>query len=209
MRSPQPRRSALLASATCLLLSACAADLREDYPFDGAAPSDGESRITFEPREDGATLSRVDATHKEFFVYLDLDAQREIPSAEAVGTTEWDLAFQRFKIISNSGVSGVGAVEVAVLPGMAFDQVIEAPGLGYQQDLPDGADDNADVDSAFLEGDGWYSYDLLAHKVTPRSNVYVVHTPSGFYKLQLLAYYDQAGTGGKVSFAWARLASPR
>jgi hypothetical protein len=202
------RLSRLVASVTCLLLSACAPDLREDYPFDGAVPSDGESRVTFEPNGDGTTTSRVDATRKEIFVYVDLDDAREIPGTEAVGTGEWDLAFQRFKIISNSGVSGVGGVEVAVLPGQDFGALTHAPSAGYQHDAPDGPDGNSDVDSAFLVDDGWYVYDLSVHKVAPRNNVYVVHTARGFYKLKLLAYYDQAGTGAKVSFQWGPVAAP-
>jgi len=202
------RPSSLLLASACALLAACAPDLRTDFPFDGAAPDDGQSHFTFEPQGNGVLQTVVDATHKEYWVYLDLDAQQEISGAEALGTKDWDIAFQRFKIISNSGVDGVGDVEVAVLPGQDFDALTTAPAQGYLRDAPDGPDSNADVDSAFLVDDGWYAYDLLKHKVAPYDNVYVVHTASAYYKLKILAYYDAAGTAGKITFLWAPVAAP-
>ena len=39
--------------------------------------------------------------------------------------------------------------------------------------------------------------------------VYVVHTPEdSYFKVQILDYYDDAGTAGYLSLRWAPLAPP-
>ncbi|MDQ3263678.1 MAG: HmuY family protein [Myxococcota bacterium] len=190
---------------TCLL-GACAPDLREDYPFDGDLP-DGDY-VTFQALEGGVEEGRVNAGQPESWVFVDLDGRRQVPGSEAIGTVGWDLGFQRFKIISNSGVSGVGPLEVAILPGADFSTLTQAPTGGYQVDAADGPDSNSEVDSAFLIDDGWYSYDLLNHGVQPRDLVYVVHTDQGYLALRLLAYYDEAGTAARIRFQQKALTPP-
>lgn len=196
------RLAALLAAAS----TACAADLREDFPFDGELP--GGTYLVHEARGD-QTLTRLDASRDTAWVYLDLDTGEQVPAAMAAGDGEWDLAFQRFRIISNGGVSGVGQTTVAALVGTELEAVSQAPRDGYWADQPDGPDANEDVDSAFLVNEGWYRYDLLAHKLSPRDNVYVVRTGRGaYFKLRLLSYYDQAGSAARLSLLWAQLSPP-
>lgn len=190
-----------------LLLSACAPDLREAFPFDGASRTGG-SRITHEDQGGGLTYTLIDASEKEAWVYLDLDSKQELPVDEALSGQTWDLAFQRFKIISNGGVSGPGSAEVAAIEGRSFESIQVTPASGFRADAPDGSDSNSDVDSAFLEGDGWYYYDLAKHRLTARDIVYVVRTGEGrAYKLQLLDYYDDAGSSARPSFQWAEVAN--
>ncbi len=184
----------------------CAGDLRRDFPFDGELP---DGVFVVHEDEPAATVTRVDASNKTAWVYLDLDTREQVSASAAAGQPEWDLAFQRFRIVSNGGVSGSGQTEVAALLDTGFDDVARAPREGYVTDRPDGPDANEDVDSAFLEGDGWYAYDGLAHKLSPRNNVYVVHTDRGrYFKLRLLSYYDDAGAAGHLSFRWAQVQAP-
>ncbi len=195
----------------CLLLlalAACAPDLREEFPFDGELP-DGVY-LVHEDLGDGVTRTTVDATHRESWVYFDFDGLAQVGAADAAGGKSWELAFQRFKIISNSGISGAGDVAVAVLPGQTLGGLTRAPADGYLTDAADGPDENTDLDSAFLVGDGWYAYDLGQHKVLPREAlVYVVRTSEGrYFALQLVGYYDAAGTGAKPSFDWKWVAGP-
>lgn len=196
----------LAAALALLTFAACAPDLRDDFPFDGELPEG--NYVTFEDQGDGSFIVRVDATYKEAWVYVDMLERKDVPASEAVGGTNWDLAFQRFKIISNSGVDGVGTVETAVLEGQDFDALTQAPASGYLQDAADGDDSNGDVDSPFLKGDGWYSYSLVEHKLATRDVVYVVHARGSYFKLKMLDYYDAAGTGAKPSFRWAPVSPP-
>lgn len=198
-------RCLALLLAACSL-TACAPDLRDDFPFDGDLPAG--DYVTFEDQSDGTATVHVDATHKESWVYVNMRTRAQVSASDAVGKDTWDLAFQRYKIISNSGVSGIGTVETAILDGQSFDAVTSAPATGYLEDAEDGPDSNSDVDSPFLIGDGWYSYSLVEHKRSARPIVYVVHLADGYDKLQMLSYYDAAGTGAKLSFRWGKVAAP-
>jgi len=195
----------ILLALPCLLL-ACAPDLRDEFPFDGDLPAG--DYVTFEDLGGGVQQGRVNAGAPESWVFVDLDGQRQVPGAEAIGTVGWDLGFQRYRIISNGGVSGVGPVAVAILPGADFTAMTQAPADGYRVDAADGPDSNSDVDSAFLIGDGWYSYDLLNHGVQPRDIVYVVHTDQAYLAVRLLAYYDEAGTAARLRFEQKLLSPP-
>jgi hypothetical protein len=189
-----------------LAASACAPNLQEDFPFDGELPPGTYATFT---EEAGGTFSvNVEATAKEAWVYVDMAQRKDVPASEAVGTTAWHLCFQRFKILTNSGVTGPGSVEALALPGQDFDTLTQAPAGGYGQDRADGPDGNADVDSPFLEGDGWYLYDLSVHKLAPRDITYVVRLPEGYFKLRMLDYYARAGTSGTLEFRWGPLLPP-
>jgi hypothetical protein len=185
----------------------CAPDLRDEFPFDGKQTAG--SRVSHEELGDGVMKTHVDASEREAWIYFDLDGSAELTVDEALETQAWDLAFQRFKIITNSGVSGPGQVGVHVIPEGAFDALTAAPQVEYLPDRPDGSDGNTDVDSGFLEGDGWYSYDLLKHELSPRPRLYVVQSGGGrYFKMEVLSYYDDAGTAGVLTFRWAEIASP-
>lgn len=202
--APHTRTLLLLA---LLATSGCAPNLQEEFPFDGELPPG--TYATFADDGDGTFTVNVEATAKEAWVYVDMAQRKDVPASEAVGTAAWHLAFQRFKIVTNSGVSGPGGVETAMLPGQDFDALTQAPPAGYAQDRADGPDTNADLDSPFLEGDGWYVYDLSVHKLAPRDITWVVHLPeAGYFKLRLLDYYARAGTAGTLKLRWAPLLPP-
>jgi hypothetical protein len=201
------RRTPVIAALAAAAGIACAPDLRGEFPFDGDLPAG--DYVTFTDLGGGEAWElRVNAGEAQSWVYVDLDEQRQIPGVEAVGFVGWDVGFQRFRIISNGGVSGVGPVEVAVLPGQDFSALATAPASGYAQDAADGPDDNQDLDSVFLAGDGWYLYDIFNHGVNPRDNVYVVHTDHGFWALKVLAYYDETGTAARLRLDVKALAPP-
>jgi hypothetical protein len=183
-----------------LPLAACAPDLRDDFPLDGALP--GADHISHEPQTDGSTLSRVDASNKTSFVYFDIDSGKELEAGAALESQAWDLSFQRFKVSTNGGGSGPGQVKVLGLKGVAFEALTTAPKDGY---VPDA------TDSVFttFEG-GWYFYDLGVHKLVPRTDLlYVVQTTEGaYFKVQMLGYYDVNGSAAKPSLKWAKLSPP-
>lgn len=194
--------------AMLLCVWGCAPDLRRDFPFDGELPEG--SYVEFVQDETGLFDTQVNATFKESWVYVDFDAPKEMPASEAIATAEWDVAFQRFKIISNGGVSGPGNVAVAILKKQDFEALDQAPSEGYLQDAPDSqTDGDQDVDSPFLIEGAWYYYDLGKHRLTPNDVTYVIRTTAqNFIKLQMQSYYDSNGTSARVSLKWKKIPPP-
>ncbi|MET0405197.1 MAG: HmuY family protein [Cystobacter sp.] len=194
------RARALLAVAG-LSLTACAPDLREDYPFDGESSSGPLVEVT--PEEEGSHLARIDATNKSAQVYFDIDEGREMKTDEALDTNQWDLSFQRFTITMNGGGGNpAGSVRVAVLRGQDWDSLTVAPAEGYQQDAAETVFNGA-------QG-GWYAYDLVKHRLQPREELlYVVRSSLGrYYKLRMRAYYDDAGTPARPAFRYQQVQAP-
>ena len=184
-----------------LAVAGCAPDLRTDYPFDGQVNTGPLVQVT--PQEDGSHLALVDATSKSALVFFDIDEGRELKADEALETNAWDLAFQRYTVTLNGGGGNpAGTVQVAVLKGQGWDALTQAPATGYQQDASEPVFNG-------VEG-GWYTYDLARHRLVSRDELlYVVRSSAGqYFKLQMLSYYDAAGTPANLSLRYQRLPSP-
>jgi hypothetical protein len=190
---------ALLSCA--LALSACADDLAAD-----SAETESSALVATEASGAGESTTTIDSSNAEAWVYFSFASGAEVTPAEPASSPDWDLGFQRFHIISNGGVSGSGGAEVARLVERTFESVTSAPVEGYVVDQADSDDDDAVVDSAFALDGGWYDYDGATNRLSPKPIVYVVRTGSGaHYKLEILDYYDAAGTSGHPSFVWTAL----
>jgi hypothetical protein len=192
------RRTLLLLG---LGMAGCAPDLREDYPFDGQATSG--QLVTVTPREDGSNHALIDATNKSAMVYFDIDEGREMKTDEALETNGWDLAFQRYTVTMNGGGGNpTGQVRVAVLEGQGWDALTTAPAEGYQQDASEPVFNG-------VQG-GWYTYDLVKHRLVTRDELlYVVQSSAGHYfKLQMLSYYDDTGTPARLALRYQPLQAP-
>ncbi len=192
------RRAVLLLG---LAVTGCAPDLRTDYPFDGQ--SNTGPLVEVSPQEDGSSVTLIDATNKSSLVFFDIDEGREMKADEAFDTNGWDLAFQRYTVTMNGGGGNpTGVVRVAVLKDANWDALTSAPAEGYQQDASE---------PVFIgvEG-GWYSYDLVKHRLVSREELlYVVQSSAGrFFKLRMLSYYDSAGTPARLSFRYQPLQAP-
>ena len=193
--------SVFLAALLALALGAgCAEDLKLDAEDGPLEP------VVTEPLDDINFMTRVDASSSEEWIYFSFVSGGQVIPLDPANNSDWDLGFQRFHIISNGGASGSGGAEVAVLLDQTFDAVVAAPADGYMADQPDGDDTDTVVDTMFEAGDGWYAYDDMTNRLSPRANVYVVRTARGaHYKLSILDYYDNAGSSGHPSFSWAPL----
>lgn len=191
-------------------IAACGPDLRPDpgNPPDPEEPGPGPTnpQLTHVEHGDGTFTTTVDATSSEAWIGLDLDQRTQANGAE---DKQWDIAFQRFHIRLRGGVSGTGSVEGTILKDVDFAQVSQAPAAGYFTDAADSDDADSNPDTVFETGDAWYSYDPTTHKLTPRPQVYVVRSDQGaYFKVQLLAYYDAAGTPAMLQFRWGPVQPP-
>lgn len=113
------------------------------------------------------------------YVYVDLQAGMKvaISDLDARASTNWDIALKRSSLRTNSGDSGPGNRELAVVQAATLGEVSSAPASGYTSD--DFVTDDCMLDSlligeprsAFGE---WYDYEPMNHVVTPRPDVYVI-----------------------------------
>ena len=191
-----------------LCLAACGDIQPQPAPGD-ETPPDGEAppavfRHTLEA--DGSVTTLVDASDGAAWRALDLDTRETRESAVQSG---WDLSFQRFHIRTRGGVNGTGGVQVALLPG-SFESITQAPSTGYHEDVADGDDADTEPDNVFERvEEGWYSYELKTHTLTPRDRTYVVRSDEGrYFKLRLLNYYDAAGAPAMISFRGKQVDPP-
>ncbi|MCF6337986.1 MAG: HmuY family protein [Gammaproteobacteria bacterium] len=139
---------------------------------------------------------------------FDIDSIAEVDCTTA--TTHWDIkvevAGQAWNIWTNGGVSGSGN-------GGAFGPFNTAAIANYVsgQNSPGGTNITEmyeqDSSSGLFKDNTWYAYSLEGNsKLWPNYRVYAIDTDTGFYKVQLLSYYDQAGVSGNYTLRYTPLA---
>lgn len=155
---------------------------------------------------DGTVLSTIDATSETDWVYLTLADGKQVVPEDPDDDTGWDLAFLRFHIKLNGGVSGPAGLTAAVLEDTVFDDLDVAPNDGYEADEADGDDDDEDPEYVLRD---WYAYNVMTHVLTPQTVLYVIKTADGqHYKVSVDGYYDDAGSSGHLSFRWGTVDAP-
>ena len=143
----------------------------------------------------GGTASSADRP----YLYVDLrtGARVDVDDLAARSSTAWDIALKRSSLRVNGGDSGPGDRRLAVVPAASLAEVTAAPATGYTSDdftsddcmlvtIPGG-----EPMSAFGE---WYEYDLEAHSLAPKPEVYVLERNNGSRTaLRIVTYYgDEA-----------------
>ncbi len=200
MASPQTTRSSALALlAATLAFGACTPETGDDS---------SDSADSEHPRADEGTIVEFDARDYDNWVYFDLESEQVVNPPMPEQSQAWDLAMLRFNVAVNGGTSGTGGVEVAILKDVAFADVDVAPTTGYVTD----ASENGPVDMETMPGfafDLWYDYDISLHVLVPNGTVYVVRTVEGnYFKVEVLDYYDGAGSPGYMTLLWAPVDPP-
>lgn len=150
-----------------------------------------------EPREAGDSLVgpvrvTVDASAADRWVYFDFSRGSVV---EVPGPTDWDLAFQRFKVMVNGGAGFEGRGAARELSATRLDSVSVIPASGFA--AVEGADS---VNPGLAR---WYHYGFTSHLLTPRERVYAVRTADGRYAvLRFLSYYCPGATPGCMTFEY-------
>ncbi len=198
------RGAALGACVWGLTSLAGCADTLEPEPAAGVDAGPIQSSGNFQNSEatGGVIVTVVDATDESAWQHLDLDT-----GAAADGEPSWDLAFSRFRVRVNGGVTGEGGARAA-FTSQAFESVTEPPmDTEWMVPVPDGEDDGDEPDNVFNNGeDDWYDYDPSTHTLTPKARTYLIATTEQrFFKLAFESYYDDAGTPALVRFRWAEI----
>jgi len=193
-------------SVAVLAIAGCADSIAPHHPDGGASPGDGgditpTGNVTTVQVSDRTYTSLINSTSPTDWIYVDFR-----DGSEAAATAAWDLRFQRFHVSTNGGISGTAGVEISAVTDTAFAAMTAMPDAGYVSDTPDGDDEDTLPEYAFDQGDSWYDYDPETHVLTPRPIVWAVRTAAGGkLKLEILKYYDPAGSAGWFTLHWAPL----
>lgn len=189
-----------------LFTASCAADLTAD---------NNESKVESLPMLSSELI--IDSSSEESWVYFDLDAYLENPESiqgsifdDAENNVDWDIAFQRYQIMSNGGISGSGNVEIAIIKDQGYSTIDQAPSTGYQVDAEDSEEDeDANPDYVFNQADAWYSYDISTHTLKSKAYTYIVKTTQGnYFKIAIDDYYNEVGDSGYLTMRVESVLAP-
>ncbi len=141
--------------------------------------------------EDGGYWSSlVDAESETSFVYFSFATQETVAvtDAQAPTSSAWDIAFKRYHVQLNGGLSGnkgVVGVDLAVAgspDSTDFAAVVDTSDIT----ISDWMEDNYS-----LSLDEWYSYNPISHAVDPTYYVYLLKDAAGKYvKFQVIDIFD-------------------
>ena len=198
---------AVMAIGAMVVLSGCSKD---DSPEQSTA---------------GIQVKNLDAASNDerIWTYFSFATGKVVsPTGAVEESKEWDIAFHRFNIKTNSGTSGKGNVAVAATGIKDFEAVTKAPAQGYEVDKivavesrPPAPEVTRSVNPVITgtveskDPKGWYNYGQPQQgETTPHFNitkyVYVIRTLEGKYvKIQLTDYTNDYGTSGYISFRYA------
>jgi hypothetical protein len=134
----------------------------------------------------------VSAQSKEKWTLVDFSSQKTFQISDPdkdktlMNQQDWDLGFQRTKIISNGGVTNPqGKVAIANLGPVDFNAVTEIPEVSFVPDTRSwGNVNNPSIND-------WYLYRTRTHNIESKKNVYLVKAGDGLLKLRILNYYCQ------------------
>ena len=155
--------------------------------------------------------------------FTDVVARYDFTSrAQSNDNSIWDIAFERFKISTNSGVTNsLGQSGACYTNTNNFNSVNNTePFCPKNNFISDTANVQVNVGNNISGSQGavfglpytgspvmrdWYNYSI--GELSPSYKVYIVKSSDGFnfYKIQIRNYYNSAGTSGYVTFWWKQI----
>jgi hypothetical protein len=174
-----------LVTIVALLAIGCSSD------DDTTGPGNGTPGPNTTVRDDSGNywVTRIDATSEEEYTYYSFVRKDtvDLTAAQAEESTEWDVAFMRSIVITNSGTSGTGDV-------LSVDLMM----IGDATEFADVTSANADAvqqnqwqsDGQNLVIDNYYVYNTQTHQLDMTRIVYAMRDAEGRYmKVQFTEIY--------------------
>jgi hypothetical protein len=139
----------------------------------------------------------VDATAHDRWVYFDL-SRGSVVQVGSRRSLDWDIAFQRHRMITNGGATNpLGMAGAIDLGPVALGTPLRAPASGYAIDEKSGDE----YRNPALEH--WYDYSWLTHVLRPAHRSFALRTADGKYALvQFLSYYCPNAKSGCITFRY-------
>ena len=139
----------------------------------------------------------VDATVHDSWVYFDF-SRGSVVEIGSRRSLDWDIAFQRHRMITNGGATNslgmAGVVDIGSIPP---GTELQAPATGYVSDEQSGNNTRNPV----LEN--WYDYSWTSHLLSPTNSSYALRTADGKYAVvKFLGYYCPGAQPGCITFQY-------
>ena len=181
------------------------------------------------PQGGAKEIKDLDASDQQKWVYFSFEKGTTVEVTNPKTTDNWDIAFNRYNIRTNGGVSGIGEAEVVNTNNKNFAAVTKAPAEGYEKDkkftevgrpapgqtrpsLTEVEKNPVISGTVMLENSkGWYNYNRPKQgENTPHFDitkyVYVLKTAKGgkYVKIQLTGYTksNQPDKSGFITFTY-------
>jgi len=153
----------------------------------------------------------VNSTSSTAWRFFSFEKNDTITVADPATSTEWDLAFQRYRIRTNGGKSGsgMGAAANFYKKGQSgFDELIVV------SDTSTFVSDD-EIQIVVQQGYAtyivnpmlytWFTIEMATQgtQIVPSDNIYIVKTAAGKYaKVWIKSYYSATNVSGYVSFQY-------
>jgi hypothetical protein len=195
-------RGRILLSVICgLLLVGCG---------DGPSARKNSSSATYSPtpphaQEVGAHLTppivyTIDARSEDVWLYFDF-SRNAVVAVQDPKTDDWDLAFRRYIIKANGGVTNPAAQGALFNLGEHdFAAVTRVPEQAvFVSDIH--PKNRLHAYNPVVEK--WFNYSYLSNVLAPKPVVYIVRTQDGKYaKMRLISYYCTGNVSGCMTFEY-------
>ncbi len=142
----------------------------------------------------GVVQYTVDAKSRNDWVYFNFRRGAAVSTSQ--DSTDWDLAFRRTRLLTNSGDTNPrgqgGAVDLQKVPLAAA----VVPDGGY---LADTTHEERGLENPALHK--WYNYNWTTHIITSKEHTYALRTLTGeVVLLTFVSYYCDDGSSGCITF---------
>lgn len=149
-------------------------------------------------RRVGPLTYTIDATAHDGWAYFDFSRGSRV-EVETRAALDWDIAFQRHRMLTNGGATNplgrAGAIDLGPLSIDSAAIVVPAEGFIVDQRRGDVARNSALED--------WYEYSWVTHVLRPADRTYGLRTADGRYAvMRILSYYCPGGRPGCVTFRY-------
>ncbi len=172
--------------------------------FVGCKKSDTSTPLT-------GTTFIINATSETQWVYFSFDKNDSVKISDPKNSTGWDIAFKRFYVRSNGGLSGIGSAgaDSANVNGQTgFDSYKSVTSTNFSTDkymqVMTYMGYGMDTVNPVLYT--WFNYNFGTNTLVPTNMVFIVKTASGNYaKVWIESYYSDLNVPGYVKFKYVYL----
>ena len=195
--------------------------------FTSCSKDDNKTPTPTPPQNTAKEVKNLNASDEQKWVYFSFQTGTTVEVINPKTTDNWDIAFNRYNIRTNGGVSGIGEAEVVNTNSKDFAAVTKAPAEGYEKDKEvteygrprpgqtqpsvTKSEKNPVISGTVNKQDskGWYNYTPPKQgENTPHFEitkyVYVLKTAKGgkYVKIQLTGYTNDKNETGYITFSY-------